>query len=191
MKKALGLLVLVAAFQLSSDDFHYNSANNHGTLGVINIPSARFYDSPAASLSFYRGYPDRKAILSLYPYDWFEASVFYSSIEGKPYGSGFSQSYKDKGFNVKVRLKEEGQFPAIAVGAYDIGGTGYYSSEYIVSSYAFNRFDFHFGASWGRMNHFESINNPFIEISERFRSRDSLLEEGGTFNFKNYFLPSI
>ena len=189
MKKALGLLVLVAAFQLSSDDFHYNSANNHGTLGVINIPSARFYDSPAASLSFYRGYPDRKAILSLYPYDWFEASVFYSSIEGKPYGSGFSQSYKDKGFNVKVRVKEEGKLPAIAIGLQDFAGTGIYSSEYIVGSYGINKTDFHFGLGFGLLDGSDqSFKNPLSLISDKFNDRPTELEGlGGSFQPSRYF----
>ena len=27
-----------------------------------------------------------------------------------------SQSYKDKGFNVKVKLKDQGDYPALAVG---------------------------------------------------------------------------
>jgi len=34
------------------------------------------------------------------------------------------QDYKDKGFNFKFRLKEEGLWPAIAVGINDIAGTG-------------------------------------------------------------------
>ena len=45
----------------------------------------------------------------------------------------------------KIRIKEEGFLPAIAVGINDIAGTGLYSSEYIVGSYGLNNIDFHFG----------------------------------------------
>ena len=53
-----------------------------------------------------------------------DASIFYASISGIEYGSGFDQSYKDKGFNFKFNIKDSGDFPAIALGANDIGGTG-------------------------------------------------------------------
>ena len=59
------------------------------------------------------------------------------------------QDYKDKGFNLKIRLKEEGIFPAIAIGFNDIAGTGLYSSEYIVGSYGIDKLDMHFGLGWG------------------------------------------
>ena len=59
------------------------------------------------------------------------------------------QTLKDKGFNLKFRLKEQDNFPAIAIGLMDFAGTGYYSSEYIVSSYAINNVDMHFGIGWG------------------------------------------
>lgn len=159
-------------------------------MGVINIPSARFYDSPAATFTLYRGYPDRKAILTLYPYDWLEASVFYSSFKGQEYGPDFSQDLKDKGFNLKIRIKEQARFPAIAIGLNDIGGTGLYSSEYIVSSYSKNKFDFHLGASWGSLNHFNHINNPLSFLSNGNNNRSSDLGKGGKVSFKNFFSGS-
>ena len=40
---------------------------------------------------------------------------FYTSIQNKPYCSGVEiyckQDYKDKGFNIKLRIKEEDFFP--------------------------------------------------------------------------------
>ncbi len=189
MIKKLIILVIILANKLFSDDIFYNFPNNHGSLGVINIPSARFYDSPSGSFSGYRGFPDRKLTLTLYPYDWMEASLFYSSFKGRPYGV-YSQDYKDKGMNIKLRLKEQGIFPALAYGFNDIGGTGFYSSEYFVSSYGYGNFDFHIGAGWGRLNNFNHFENPFIFLSDSFRSRDSVLGEGGVFNLQNYFSGS-
>ena len=179
-----------SSLNLFSDNFFYNTPNNYGSLGGINIPSARFYDSPAATFTFYRGYPDRKAILTLYPYDWLEASVFYASFKGQEYGPDFSQDLKDKGFNLKIRIKEQARFPAIALGLNDIGGTGLYSNEYIVSSYSKNKFDFHLGASWGALNHFNHINNPLSFLSNENDNRSSNFGKGGKVSFNNFFSGS-
>ena len=113
---------LLLAFTISSDSIYYNKPNNYGTLGVINTPSARFYDSPAGQISYYNGYSDKRLALSLYPYDWLEATIFYASFDGIDY---YNQDYKDKGFSFKIRLKEEGDYPAIAIGAIDIGNRIY------------------------------------------------------------------
>ena len=92
--------------------------------------------------------PDRKVTLTLMPYDWLEGSIFYTSITGKSY-SVFNQNYKDKGLNLKFRIKDEGDYPALAIGLNDIGGTGIYSSEYIVGSYGVGSVDFTLGVGWG------------------------------------------
>ena len=61
--------------------------------------------------------PDQKITLSSNPYDWFEASFFYRIFtQCRSYPGYEYQDYKDKGFNVKIKLKEEGFLPAIAVG---------------------------------------------------------------------------
>ena len=94
------------------------------------MPSARFYDEASHGITLYDGTPDQKITLTSSPYDWLEASFFYTNIQGKPYpGSGFNQDYKDKGFNFKIRLKEEGLLPAVAIGINDIAGTGLYSLD--------------------------------------------------------------
>ena len=108
------------------------------------MPTARFYVVSSSAFTVYRGDPDRKITITMMPYDWLEASIFYTSIKGRPYGSGFNQDYKDKGFNFKLRILEEDIFPAVAIGINDLGGTGLYSSEYIVGSYGLNNIDFHF-----------------------------------------------
>ena len=117
---------------------------------------------------------------------------FYTNIQGKPYCSVpsdpvCSQDYKDKGFNFKL-IKEEGYYPAIAIGINDIAGTGYYSSEYIVSSYGINNFDFHLvwmgNHEWLK----DSINNPLGYLANNFKERPSEFEDqGGQFQPSRYF----
>ena len=126
----LFLLIYFSSF-LFTNNFIFNLYNNHGVVGLINTPTARFYNEGVHGITFYDGTPDQKITLTSNPYDWLEASFFYTNIQGLPYPGYEYQDYKDKGFNVKARLKEEGIFPAIAIGLYDFAGTGFYSSEYV------------------------------------------------------------
>jgi len=184
-------LIIVFLFQteLKGDSFKYNSYNNHGVIGLINMPTARFYDEQSHGLTIYDGTPDQKITISSSPYDWLEASLFYTNIQGLPYPGYEYQDYKDKGFNVKVRLKEQGNFPAVAIGVMDIAGTGLYSSEYIITSYGINNIDMHFGLGWGTLNGSkDTIKNPLGYISDNFKNRPTETEgQGGQFQPSRYF----
>ncbi len=189
IKKDFIFIFLFLSSVIYADNFTYNIYNNHGVVGLINLPTARFYDEGAHGVTLYDGTPDQKITLSSNPYDWFEASFFYSNIQGRPYPGYSYQDYKDKGFNVKIRLKEEGIFPAIAVGLNDFAGTGLHNSEYIVASYGKNKLDFHLGLGWGQLNGSNSkISNPFGYIREDFKNRPINFEDkGGQLNLKKYF----
>jgi len=159
------------------------------------MPTARFYDEASHGITLYDGTPDQKITLTSSPYNWLEASFFYTNIQGVRYcrgtndGLGCDQDYKDKGFNFKFRIKEEGVLPAIAIGINDIAGTGFYSSEYIVGSYGINNLDFHFGLSWGSLNGSRhSFKNPLGFLSEQFYNRPTQFEDsGGQFQASRYF----
>ena len=153
------------------------------------MPTARSFNEGVFGITLYDGTPDQKVTITSSPYDWLEASFFYINIQGKPYPGFEYQDYKDKGFNFKLRLKEEGIFPAIAVGINDIAGTGYYSSEYIVGSYGINNLDIHFGLGWGTLNGSDkSFTNPLSYIHSSFNDRPDRYEElGGQFQPSRYF----
>mgnify|MGYP001253309361 CR=1 FL=1 len=182
-------LILTFSNLSYSDSFNYNTYNNHGVVGIINMPSARLYDESIHGITFYDGTPDQKITLTSSPYDWLEASFFYTNIQDKPYPYFEYQDYKDKGFNIKVRIKEEGIFPAVAFGINDIAGTGLYSSEYLVASYGRNKVDFHLGLAWGTLNGSDrKIKNPLIDIDNSFKDRPKTYEgEGGQFQASRYF----
>ena len=177
------------SFSLFGDSFKFNTYNNHGVLGLINMPTARFYNEGSAGITLYDGTPDQKITLTTSPYDWLEASLFYSNLQGVPYPFFEYQDYKDKGFNFKVRLKEEGVFPAIAIGINDIAGTGYFSSEYIVASYGIGNLDLHFGLGWGTLNGSKNgIKNPLIYVNKSFQDRPIRFKgAGGQFQSSRYF----
>ncbi len=196
MRKYISTCLFLSLFSqiLASDSFTYNSYNNHGVMGLINMPTARFYDEASHGITLYDGTPDQKITLTSSPYNWLEASFFYTNLQNRRYCDDkndpvCSQDAKDKGFNFKIRLKEEGIFPAIAVGINDIAGTGFYSSEYIVASYGINNLDFHFGLGWGALNGSKNkINNPLGYIADSFKERPTNTEDqGGQFQAARYF----
>ena len=183
--------MLFSSFSFT-DSFVYNTLNNYGSVGLINMPSARFYSEGSFAFNFYMGDPDRKVTMMAAPYDWLEASFFYTSIQNKPYCSGVEsyckQDYKDKGFNIKLRIKEEDFFPAIAIGINDLAGTGLYNSEYIVASYGLNNFDIHFGLGWGVLNGKSDLANPLKIIDDSFGNRPNFYDGfGGNLDKRRFF----
>lgn len=192
----LKTFLVICANCLIADSFDNNFYNNHGVVGLINTPTARLYDESVHGVTFYDGSPDQKITLTSSPYDWMEASFFYTNIQGVPY-CPFSydpvcqQDYKDKGFNIKLRLKKQGLMPAIAIGLNDFAGTGYYSSEYIVGSYGVDKIDFHFGLGWGMLSGSDTtLKNPFGYIHNSFFNRPGFKGKGGSFNPDQYFSGS-
>ena len=183
------LLIILFSNNITSDSFQYNSYNNHGVVGLINMPSARFFNESVHGITLYDGTPDQKITLTSSPYDWFEASFFYTNVQNKPYPGFEYQDYKDKGFNLKLRIKEEGILPAVAIGINDIAGTGLYSSEYIVASYGIKKLDLHFGLAWGTLNGADQkIRNPLIDFDSSFENRPTTYEgAGGQFQASRYF----
>ena len=186
--KIFSFILVLFSEDLLVDDFVNNIYNNHGSVGLINMPSARFYDESSFGITVYDGTPDQKVTLTSSPFDWLEASFFYTNIQGLPYPGYEYQDYKDKGFNVKMRLKEQGVLPAIAVGINDLAGTGFYSGEYVVSSYELNNIDFHFGLGWGTLNGKNDFKNPLSLLDERFKNRPTEFEDqGGQFQPSRYY----
>ena len=142
----------------SSDSYEFNLYNNYGIVGTIHTPSARTFEEGVHGATLYLGTPNQTITLSANPFNWLEASFFYTNVTDRPYCYEFAdvvcqQDFKDKGFNIKARLKEQGVFPAVAIGLNDFAGTGLYSSEYIVGSYGINRTDFHFGIGFGPVSY--------------------------------------
>ena len=190
-------LLALTSFSLSTaaDSFDYNSFNNHGTVGLINMPTARFYDEGAHGFTAYNSDAVQKITLSSNPYDWLEASFFYMNLpdvrlcRAYPGITPICEGYKDKGFNLKLRLKEEGIFPAIAIGLMDFAGTGRYSSEYIVSSYGIGRFDVHLGLGFGKLGgSSKQIKNPLGYLNDSFYNRPGGgTSLGGALNPNTYF----
>ena len=75
--RIIALISLLLPFNLYPDSFEHNSFNNHGVIGLINMPSARFYNESSHGITLYKGKPDQKITMTSYPFDWMEASFLY------------------------------------------------------------------------------------------------------------------
>ena len=113
-----------------------NSQNSFGTVGLNLTPTARFHEEGTFSYGLSRHQDFSRIDFLAQPYEWLEVSFFYADIPSLDFPASLgSQSYKDKGFNLKIlALKETKNFPQISLGLSDFAGTGLFSSEYIVSS---------------------------------------------------------
>ena len=126
------------------------SFSNYGTTGIIQMPSARLHEEGSLAISWSHNEPYLRGSVIAYPFSWLEATYGYTDINNALYSnvSSFSgsQSYKDKGFDVKIRLfRETNLLPSIAVGIRDLAGSNQFEAEYLVASKFFKNFDFTFG----------------------------------------------
>jgi hypothetical protein len=166
--------------------------NDFGGVGLLQTPTARMAPAGELSVNASRTDPYSRYSLSLQPFDWLEGTFRYTAITNRPYGpeslSG-SQSYKDKAVDGKIRLWQESHWlPQVALGFQDIGGTGLFSSEYIVGNKRVGNFDFSVGVAWGYMGSRGDFDNPLGWVDERFDTRPPS-EGTGDFN-ANYFRGS-
>lgn len=193
----LFLLLILGSFDAHSElnDYIYPksqpSYSNYGTIGLIQMPTARSLSAGTIAFSWTDNKPYQRGSILAYPFDWFEASYQYADMENALYSSvvefSGTQTYKDKSFDAKfIILKERHNLPALAVGFRDLAGSGYFSSEYIVATKKFNNIDYTLGLGWGYLG--EDYGNPFIRIDESFRDRTLASDTaGGEFNPGTYF----
>ncbi|WP_421505347.1 YjbH domain-containing protein [Erwinia rhapontici] len=149
------------------------SQSDFGGVGLMQVPTARMAKEGEFSLNY--RYNDQyhfySSSVQLFP--WLEATIRYTDVKTREYSavSSFSgdQTYKDKAFDLKLRLWEEGFWlPEVSVGTRDLGGTGLFDSEYLVATKAWGPFDFTLGMGWGYIGNSGTVKNPFCSASEKY-----------------------
>jgi hypothetical protein len=171
----------------------YPSFSNSGTIGLIQMPSARMLPSGSLAFSWSDSDPYQRGSIIAQPFEWLEASYQYTDINNALYSltPSFSgdQTYKDKGFDIKVMLLKEGIFlPAVAFGMKDLAGTNVFSAEYLVASKKYNNLDFTFGLGWGTYSN-GGLKNPLIYLDNSFSKRALSNDDtqGGELSDGNWF----
>ncbi|GAC15441.1 YjbH domain-containing protein [Aliiglaciecola lipolytica] len=164
-----------------------------GGTGLLQTPTARM----AKEGSFYFSYNDIdqyrfwSASIQLFP--WMESTVRYTDVRTRRYSpyESFSgdQTLKDKGIDVKFRLLKESYYlPDVSLGFTDIGGTGFFSSEFINFSKAIGPFDIHLGLGTGYLGAGGNITNPFCEVRDSFCERPGgFTGRGGKIDYNEFF----
>ncbi len=202
-KYIYSLLVYILFFSQNAlanidDYFKYSvgpSASNYGNTGILEMPNSRFMEEGSLRFNFSSSYPYEFTSLTASPFKWLEASYRYAEIKNQKYGpSTYSgnQSLKDKGFDLKVGILNEGIYlPSITVGFRDLAGTGLFASEYFVASKLLGNFDLTLGLGWGRLGVGGGLKNPFSYIDDSFKSRDGYQGgSGGQFTYESWFSGS-
>ena len=198
----LSLFVLSSTLHSDYSSYIYKdrlaSFNSFGQVGLIQTPTARTKGENSLHFVVNNNQMWKFGSLTATPFDWLEASYFYYRPRDLTWnGSGRRGEYLDKGFNVKFVYKPESQnIPSFAIGLDDIGGTGYFSSEYVASTFLLNILNFTLGMGWGKFNNISSFSNPIGLFTNRFDSRPGRGEfseygQGGNFSYSTWFKGDV
>lgn len=168
------------------------SFSDFGGTGLIQMPSGR----NAAEGEFNLGitispeYHHYSVAVQLFP--WLEGTARYTLVQDMLYSNdpSFSrEKYTDKGFDLKLRLLEEGFWlPETSIGLRDIGGTGLFDGEYLAATKAFGPFDLTLGLGWGYIGQRGNIKNPACSLRDSFCERDERHKDrGGSIDAQRWF----
>ncbi|MHC9036993.1 YjbH domain-containing protein, partial [Cobetia marina] len=172
----LGAQIAHAATGESQSDF--------GGVGLMQTPTARFAPRGELSFTYSRTQPYKRFSVNAAPFEWMELGFRYVSVETVSYGEAApDRDYLDKSFDTKFRLWEEDRYrPALAVGLRDLGGTGLFSSEYLVASKRYGDLDVSLGLGWGYLGTRGDFSNPLALVRSSLETRsDTTSDNGGDF----------
>ncbi|MBM3556510.1 MAG: hypothetical protein FJX47_13265, partial [Alphaproteobacteria bacterium] len=191
---ALGLgLGAVAAWAEAGGETPENlhTLGDYGGVGLLTTRTARMQPDGSFDLGASIAYPYLRYYLNWQFLPWLEATFRYSAVQNQFYVPGdpsrTTQTYKDRGADIKFRLWEEGQYrPQLAIGFQDTLGTGLFASEYIVASKRYFDFDFSIGLAWGYLGSRGGLKNPFSGLPG-FDARQQSSAYGGSLGANAWF----
>lgn len=162
------LLVCVAT-SATPQDTHIST---YGTPGLIDMPTAEQLEDGLLlpTVSYAGGMLKQTLTFQVTPR--ISGSFRYTTLKDfdLPVGNRYDRSFD---FFYQI-LKEGKRRPALAVGLRDFGGTGIYSSEYLVATKNFgDRLGVTAGMGWGRLAGVGGFNNPLSVLSDHFDERGS------------------
>ena len=114
------ILILLLPLDSLSDSMKFNSFNTNGVMGLINTPTARLPDKYTFSLTTFKSENTTKSAITFNAFNMVEMSFTRTSYEDNL--SNNVEVSEFNGSNIKLRVKGEGRFPAIAIGLNNIGG---------------------------------------------------------------------
>ncbi|MCK5857902.1 MAG: YjbH domain-containing protein [Abyssibacter sp.] len=186
----IGLLVSGAA---SADAW----LNQYGQVGLMQVPTARGIGKGGVGVGYTQFEPYWSYLFHVQPLDWIQGNFRYIDIRNRQgQANPQGQTFTDKGIDLQMRLIAESDYlPQVAVGLIDLGGTGLFSSEYVVASRRHYDFDFHLGLGWGRLGSRGDFENPIGVVADRFENRPAPgvdnINETGRFEVGKWFRGDV
>ncbi len=175
IRAGIALLSLSISAALYAQTAPAPTASDWGGIGLLQTPTARMADEGEVAFTASHTSPYSRYNVVMQPLPWFEGAFRYVSVANRRYGPDWlsgNQNYKDKSIDVKVRLWEESRWlPEVAAGMRDIGGTGLFSSEYLVASKRWGPVDASLGLATGYIGNRGDFSNPLAHFSDRFETR--------------------
>ena len=149
--------------------------NDFGETGLLQMPTARLHPDGEIAVGASILYPYDRYFFNFTMLPWMEGTLRYSNIMDHYYGAfSFSgtQNYKDRSLDAKVRLLQEGpSTPDVTLVLRDFGGSGFWSSEYLMASRRYYNFDLSGGIAWGQSALRSNLYNPLRLLSHHFDTR--------------------
>ena len=186
----LALLSMSISSALYAQNAPAPTASDWGGIGLLQTPTARMAGEGEIAFTATHTSPYSRYNMVLQPLPWLEGAFRYVSVANRRYGPEWlsgQQNYKDKSIDVKVKLFEEGHWaPEVSAGFRDIGGTGLFSSEYLVASKRFGPIDASVGLATGYIGNRGDFKNPLSAIDDKFEERPRA-QGTGNLNSKGVF----
>lgn len=187
----LGLLALAPAVQALPQPFQ----TDFGGTGLLQTPSARMAEVGNLSIGYSNVSPYSRTSINLQPFGWAQFGFRYTSIHNRQYlASSTDRANLDKGVDLKLRLWQESRYlPEVALGWRDLGGTGLFSSEYLVGNKRWYNLDLSLGFATGYIGAGGSLDNPLGALDDHFKQRRLHAggSDGGEPSLKQWFTGKV
>jgi len=175
IRVGIALLSLSISAALHAQSAPMPTASDWGGIGLLQTPTARMAEEGEVAFTASHTSPYSRYNVVMQPLPWLEGAFRYVSVANRRYGPEWlsgNQNYKDKSIDVKLRLWQESRWlPEVSAGFRDLGGTGLFSSEYVVASKRFGAFDASLGLATGYIGNRGDFRNPLTSLGDRFEER--------------------
>ncbi|WP_223877826.1 YjbH domain-containing protein [Histidinibacterium aquaticum] len=164
------LIGTAAALILGATTAETQGLSLYGLPGLVDMPTARAMEDGSLALTAGGFGGTLRNTLAFQVTPRLTGSFRYARIRG--YDFDGAQDRFDRSFDLQFQLaSERGPGPAVALGLRDFGGTGIYSSEYLVATKTFGSFELTAGLGWGRLAERDPLGAPLGLLSDRLATR--------------------
>lgn len=185
--RTTAMIALLSGGSVAAEDLSL-----YGTSGVIETPSAQMLPDGALAFTVSNFGNTTRNTLTFQILPNVQGAFRYGQIDGFSTAQEDGKYY-DRSFDIHLQLlRETGIWPSLTVGLRDFGGTGIYSSEFVVATKTVTPgLTVTGGLGWGRLAERDGFASPF---GDSFAVREGLtggVEQTGQLDFGNWFRGDV